>query len=56
MEKLVLRLDDLRIESFTTTAAPDAVRGTVRGHDHTHDDLCAWPTTTLPTARPQNCD
>lgn len=50
MQKLVLNPDDLKVQSFETTPAPDDRRGTVRGHmddddggdgggDHT--DVCS---------------
>lgn len=55
MKKLSLRLDGLQVESFATTRSLDAPRGTVRGNAET-EDTCAWPTTTLPTARVEECD
>lgn len=36
MKKLSLRLDDLSVDSFTTTRSPD-VRGTVRGFGNSTD-------------------
>lgn len=41
MKKLALNLDDLAVQSFSTTAAASAPRGTVRGHldDASHDEL-----------------
>ncbi|MBW3570571.1 MAG: hypothetical protein KY467_05650 [Gemmatimonadetes bacterium] len=64
-QKLYLRPDELRVESFRTDDAPSFVRGTVQGHHHTDEascepgcppptedpNHCAWATTDLPTAR-----
>lgn len=55
MKQLALRLEALNVESFPTTPAADAVRGTVQGHGDT-EEPCVWPTTTLPSARPEECE
>ena len=33
MRKLALEPDELRVQSFATTASPSAARGTVRAHE-----------------------
>jgi hypothetical protein len=39
MRKLAMKLDDLQVESFTTSSAA-AQRGTVAGHDLTNQVTC----------------
>jgi hypothetical protein len=46
MEKVRLSLDELRVQSFTTTGGPAENRGTVRGHDSATDPV------NCPTADP----
>jgi hypothetical protein len=46
MEKVRLSLDDLHVQSFATTGAGAAPRGTVRGHDSVTDPV------NCPTADP----
>jgi hypothetical protein len=63
--KLRLRLDDLRVDAFATTAAASAARGTVRGNESifthqncppmTADDTCGMtcgPTCDVPSCNP----
>ena len=40
MKKLALKLEELSVTSFVTTAAP-RLRGTVVGNDATHGNTCA---------------
>lgn len=48
MKKLNLNLDDLKVESFTTTPGSATQRGTIHGYDaltnETHVDCCGWHT------------
>ncbi|HEX8903530.1 MAG TPA: hypothetical protein VF771_01670 [Longimicrobiaceae bacterium] len=39
MEKVRLTLDDLEVQSFTTTGGDRTRRGTVRGHDECTDPI-----------------
>ncbi|HET7231523.1 MAG TPA: hypothetical protein VFJ16_16050 [Longimicrobium sp.] len=39
MEKVRLTVDELEIQSFTTTERPAGKRGTVRGHDAPTDEV-----------------
>ncbi len=43
MKKLALKLDDLNVQSFATTAGAGEARGTVRGHlgAASNDDFCS---------------
>ncbi|HEX5724664.1 MAG TPA: hypothetical protein VFX98_04315 [Longimicrobiaceae bacterium] len=43
MTKLKLDLDTLHVQSFGTTAAPAAARGTVHGAEFSLDPFCADP-------------
>ena len=67
--KLALRLDDLQVETFMTTAVATERRGTVRGREFTHpicintiqpcppqtaDDTCGM--TCGPTCEPASCN
>lgn len=46
MKKLTLALDNLTVDSFSTTAVNAAPRGTVQGHDDTiESEWCTTPKT-----------
>ena len=40
MKKLGLEIENLRVESFTTSPGQDPGRGTVRGHEATLEAAC----------------
>jgi hypothetical protein len=54
MKKLKLEMDELRVESFQTTAAGGAARGTVRGNNITHGE--SWDLPCIPDDGNQTLD
>ena len=53
MRKLSLNLDDLRVQSFSTTPLERRASGTVRGHDVSNDLGSCWEGTDT-TAEPSD--
>lgn len=57
MHKLALKLDDLRVQSFDTTPATRAGRGTVLGRESdTHDEVACGGATNASCDTCESCD
>lgn len=61
MRKLTLKVEELRVEAFVTTAGRDPVRGTIRGYDSNYGltygvSACSpWSCNTLPDCSADGC-